>query len=172
MGTVTPGQGQVPEVAPEVVLRPGRDTDIDYVYSTWLRSYLRHGVGLGWARHGGPEARARYHRGQQAVIRRILDRGARVTVAGLAGDEQLVCGWAVDEPYPRILHYVYVRQTLQRCGIGRQLLQHVAPTEHTHRCRAPRGQRGRGSETADWLEEWIRREWPLAQYNPYAVNGG
>lgn len=172
METVTPSQGQVPEVAPEVVLRPGRETDVDYVYATWLRSYLQLGATLGWARQG-PEAKARYYRGQQALIASLLKRST-LTIAGLKGDDATVCGWAVwsrsyaSEPsveHERALHYLYVRRTLQRCGVGRKLLQHVNPTVYTHLNRAP-GDRQRGT---DWLQDWLKKDAPHAVYDPYAV---
>lgn len=167
-----------------IELRTATAADMDYVYSTWLRSYLQHGVTLGWARGGGPAAKARYYRGQQALIAQLLEAsedGARVMVAGLPDDDATILGWAcysgfpelrLGPPAPRqevVLHYVYTRQALRRAGIARRLLVEIGPNEYTHICRAPPGERGRGSEWSDWLGEWIRREWPLAAYNPYAV---
>lgn len=171
METVTPSRGQVPEVAPEVVLRPGRETDIDYVYATWLRSYLQLGVTLGWVRQGGPEAKARYYRGQQALIASLLKRST-LTIAGLKGDDATVCGWVVhSRPGPEVegrhlvyvLHYLYVRRTLQRCGVGWKLLQHVNPTVYTHLNRSP------GADRRDWLQDWLKKDAPRATYDPYAV---
>ena len=178
---LSPGK-PAPE-APAVVLRRSTAADVDYIYATWLRSYLQHGATLGWARGGGPAAKARYFRGQQALIARLLahrehpaGRLAQVVVAGLPDDETTILGWAVWSPRPldesaqTVLHYVYTRQALRRSGIARTLLRAIQPAEYTHLCTSPRGERGRGSEWSDWLLEWIRREWPLLAYNPYAVN--
>lgn len=159
--------------APAVVLRPGTPADLDYVYSTWLRSYLQHGATLSWARNGGPAAKARYYRGQQALVARLLGDGAQLLVAGLPADETTVLGWACySGTVGGSLHYVYTRQALRRAGVARTLLRAVAPAEYTHLCQAPRGERGRGAEWTDWLAEWMQREWPVCGYNPYAAIGG
>jgi GNAT superfamily N-acetyltransferase len=78
------------------------------------------------------------------TIGEILDRGARVVVAvvDLDGGGRRVLGYSVSEPAHAVLHWLYVKDTYRRMGVGRALLAETlrslepggAPRwEYTHR---------------------------------------
>lgn len=125
-------------LADRVLLRPPAASEAPFIYRNWLDSYF-------------PEQRARvkktvYYAGHHALIERLLAR-SRCLVACNVDDPDQLYGFAVGESFGApmssvfALHYVYVKQTFRRMGIGGRLvlaLSNGADIHHSHETEAGR----------------------------------
>ena len=60
-----------------------------------------------------------------ATITELLDRPASVTtVAVSADDHEQILGYVCHEPN-KVVHYIFVKETFRRLGVGRVLLNHA-----------------------------------------------
>ena len=115
--------------------------ELPLVYDAWARSFRK----SPWA---GCVLNKDWDSVSRNTIGEILDRGARVVVAvqdltnsdGVV-DARRVMGYSVSEPREAVLHWLYVKDTYRRLGIGRALLAEtlrsfepeVPSWEYTHR---------------------------------------
>lgn len=111
-------------------IRPMRLTDLPYVGRTYIRNWSK-----AWQHsHEGEERRIPYQaftESVQATWRR-WEREASGIVAASTQDPDLILGWAIHEG--DVLHYVHVRKTVRRSGIGMALLEGLNAVEcYTHR---------------------------------------
>jgi GNAT superfamily N-acetyltransferase len=114
------------------VLRPMRSSDEGFVFKGWHRSYLDSDL----ARAPSTDA---YYDAQRAVIATCLARGT-VDVACWPEDEDHLLGFVAHAG--AVVHYVYVKETFRRRGLGRALVEHAARDAPevfvTHLRRVPR----------------------------------
>lgn len=128
-------------------LRSGKPEDENFIFATWLRAYKH---ASSFARHIERPTFFKYH---QAVIRRILDRGAAVTICTPGDDRDVILGYSITEP--GILHFVYVKKPFRRLGIASSLIAEVGPQwVFTH-------------ATDDW--RYLQSTRQMMQYNPYLI---
>lgn len=105
-----------------VRIRPMRDSDLNFVRSSWLKSYRR----------TVPDVlNDVYFRLHWEVAMGLLDRpGVRSLVACSSADDDQLIGWACGEPGAggkgrALAHYCYVKHTFRGMGIARQLVSEV-----------------------------------------------
>lgn len=132
---------------PPVHLRPYNDaTDAALVYSSWINQV-----------RSLPPLACTDPRLHRPVVATLLARGSCLVACNPA-DHAHVYGYAVTE-LPDVLHFVYVRNTFRRFGIGSLLCASLLPsfkqqtTFCTHNTRAL---------------PHLRRPWRL-EFNPYKV---
>ncbi len=101
----------------EVVIRPARHTDLNFVYASMLR-----GLYYGNTFFAQIDKKV-FFPAYQAVLDRLLQKNNTcVVVACLASDPDCLLGFAVGEPTQRVLHYVFVKERWRRQGIAKKLL--------------------------------------------------
>lgn len=115
-----------------LLIRQGRPTDAPFLFNSWLKSFRK-----AWFSMRIPSDV--FFAQQHLVIEDILQRpGTRVFVVTPAGDEDTICGYAVTEAVPGtdgkalIVHYVYVKETFRKLGLGKQLLVSAGVASDTH----------------------------------------
>lgn len=100
-----------------VVIRPARESDMAYVYDTWLKALrpeypdMRTGDYFAWMR-----ARIDQH---------VIDGVVGGWVAHPEGEPDVIWGWAAWNL--EAVHFVYVRPEHRRQGIGRALVGDLVP---------------------------------------------
>lgn len=99
-------------------LRMSNVGDINFVYSTWLRSY----------KHDSPltkyTKRELFFDQHQKILDRLLSKeGMRVSIACDPDDEMIIYGYLVYEP--NVIHYIYVKDAFRRRGIATTLLNQL-----------------------------------------------
>lgn len=120
----------------EILVRPAKATDLNFILSGWKKSYrigdLCAGVG-----------NDRYYEAQHKIIAVLLQR-ATTLIACDAAAPDVDLGFVCAEVLPgaeRVLHYVYVKDDFRRHGICNMLiagLDEMEPAERTtctHRTR-------------------------------------
>lgn len=121
----------------ELELRPMRESDRNYILSSWLRSYAGKGLDArDYAEH------SRFYLDYAPVVRALCER-SQVIVACMPDASDVVIGWMAIEG--DALHYVCVKPRWRRLGVARWMLQDYArsPAVFTHRttdamrCRIP-----------------------------------
>lgn len=96
--------------------------DLNYITSTWMRSYQSSAVGHAL----GPSAYATW----RIVIGACIEHGATFVARPLDDVADTILGWACTEG--GTLHYAFVRPAFRSLGIATQLLaRHVLETK-TH----------------------------------------
>lgn len=114
----------------EVTLRPMREEDRNYVFSSWLDCFFLESSST---RH---ILKSVFYPEYQKVIERILESPrTEVTIANLGDDPMLILGFLVHaEP---LIHFCYVRKRFRRLGIAKTMIQALkSPTDtlvYTHR---------------------------------------
>lgn len=104
-----------------VVVRPGKDLDVPFIFATWLKG-LRYGNEL-FELIDATVYFEVYHQ----VIQKILTApGTQVSVACLSSDPDTIVGYAVSNG--ATLHWVHVKSAWRNIGVAKQL---VAPTTTT-----------------------------------------
>lgn len=106
-------------------IRPLKDSDYNFVLSTWLKSYYE---ALKYYASGS--VRAPYPKddiffqGHQAKIKGLLlTPGVQCLIMTAPDDDNQIIGWAVfDEG---ALHYIYVKHVFRRLGVGKKLREAV-----------------------------------------------
>ncbi len=101
-----------------------------FVFDSWARSFRR----SPWA---GCVPNNLWDAVSRECSKGIVDRGARVVVAR-PDDVARVMGYSVYEPDRRVLHFLYVKDSFRRMGVGTALLNEAAPDgdwTYSHRTR-------------------------------------
>ena len=148
----------------QVTFRPMLRTDRGFFSSNWLRSFRR----ADRVRHVEQQTYFYFH---HKILERLVKRGS-VIIACNRKEPDTLYGFACFEPLGRtcVLHYIFVKKSRRRLGIGRALLVealHACDTEPsalvwTHRTRGIDG----------WLSRTVEatgRELALL-YNPYLID--
>lgn len=134
-----------------IEIRAATQTDLPFIYSTWLRSY----------RHASHFAKKisneiffdMHHR----VIDGFIDRGGLVYVAHPKGEPEVILGYICVEPNQPMIQYVYVKKPFRKMGIAKALykkLDYPATALFTH-------------WTSD--TDWIVKKLEKLTYNPYLI---
>jgi GNAT superfamily N-acetyltransferase len=108
-------------MTPKIAIRPAEAADINFVMSTWKRSWRS----SPWA---GCVRNDEYYASIGSTIEGLVARGAKILVA-VSGDRLM--GWVCYEVLSDgtcAIHYLYVKDPFIRLGIGDQL---VAAAEGT-----------------------------------------
>lgn len=116
----------------EVSLRPATQADLNFILSSWVKSYREHAGDM-----PGPI----YYEGQRNLVTTLLQR-CGATIACDPDDPSAIFGYVVSEKRGPVVvvHYVYVKHTLRRLGIARQLLAEVGARgcHYTHQTKIGR----------------------------------
>jgi GNAT superfamily N-acetyltransferase len=98
-----------------VVLRPVRESDLNFIRSSWLKSYRPL-----YTMVPNPVYYAVYH----GVVEGLLARPTSRTVVACASDhDDHILGYACAEPTEQRFHWAYVKEPFRRIGIGRALVR-------------------------------------------------
>jgi GNAT superfamily N-acetyltransferase len=118
---------------PLIRLRDANETDIDFIFNSWLKSFRDSAFAL---KIQSPIYFAEQHK----VIERLV-KHSRVVIACNDSDPSQIFGWICADILQGIfcLHYVYVKHSFRRLGIGKVLLnafEHEGAGVYTHKTRA------------------------------------
>lgn len=97
----------------KITFRPIRDTDVNFILATWLKTYKY---------SGDLPARVRdseYFSTYEPILKELLSR-ATVTVACLIDDPDVVIGYVCYEP--EMLHWVHVKESWRNLGLAKLLV--------------------------------------------------
>lgn len=116
----------------EYFFRPYIQSDVPFIQNSWAQSYYG---GDGFKEHINPLEFNTYHRPfREEFLKRPT---AAVIICCSKEDPDLIIGWiALEKKKTGIyMHYIYVKHTFQREGIGKELFNHVKdirPVYMTH----------------------------------------
>lgn len=99
-------------------IRPMLDTDLNFVLSTWLKSYYEEQKRNGSKGVIYPKDDV-FFQGHQAKIKEIL-KTAECSIATAPDDDSQILGWACFEK--GIVHYIYVKQVFRKLGVAKRLM--------------------------------------------------
>lgn len=96
------------------ILREPRDSDMDLVVGSWLRSYRKH----------APLTRDDvYYPGQRQLIGKLLSSAfIRILICASSEQDDTVLGWACAHPDLSLLHYCHVKEPFRRLGLAKMLI--------------------------------------------------
>lgn len=113
------------EIKELVNIRPGKIEDKNFILATWLRGLY---YGNSWFKEIDKDSFMRHY---HDIVMAILTKpSTAVAVVALKDDENVILGYSVcsilgderdDHSYP-ILHWVFVKETWRRVGLGRALV--------------------------------------------------
>lgn len=126
------------------VIRLARETDVPFILQSWLRSY--------WAGNAFQVDPKIYSRSFHLFISKLLEHSA-VWVAAVPEDEDCIAGWLAH--YCNALHYVYVKGSLRRQGIARQMIDAALLPNFVYT-----------QQTRAWRE--VALKYPAARFDPWA----
>ena len=112
----------------EWTIRPPQKEDIEFIYSTWTRSY-RHGSAMGKSLNSDAEFYKEYNK----VIDWLLSQpDTEVHVACLPDQPPVILGYAVSQK--RILHFLFIKEAFKNLGIEESLLKEIGKIDvYTHK---------------------------------------
>lgn len=107
------------EIMQDVVVREAIETDIPFIYSSWLKSYFEQGKLFQKLR------RRIYFPNQHEVITKILARKTtNVLVIVSKEDENIILGYLVAEILNKpVIHFAYIKEAFRRKHLMSFLLQ-------------------------------------------------
>lgn len=112
-------------------IRPMREGDVNFILSTWLRSYYEELKRNGSKGVAYPKDDV-FFQGHQAEIKaRLSEMSVKVCVA--PDDDNQIIGWAAIEG--DTVHYVYVKQVFRQMGVARNLLSEHNFADYSHHTR-------------------------------------
>jgi hypothetical protein len=104
-------------------------SDINFVASTWLKSYMTSPPGMSMGAHRDRDAQRRYWTGHERIVHALL-KHCPVTVAEAYQDSvPVLVGFVCAEWKTGVLHYVLAHLKHPRTGIATDLLQPFAGRE-------------------------------------------
>lgn len=126
-------EDRTPAPDPAWSLRAARPGDAPLILDSWLRS-------LHAAPHDLPDDL--FNPVYRTLILRVL-AASEIRVATPPDDLDLILGysvsWSGSETQPKVLHWVYVKETYRRAGLAAALTTHLGPRPaHTFRTKATR----------------------------------
>lgn len=115
-------------------IRPMIDGDVNFILSTWLKSYyeaLRH-----YGAKGCPYPKDDvFFQGHQEAIKDTL-KTSQALVCVAPDDDNQIIGYAVLNG--NCAHYVYVKQVFRQMGVAKALLKDAKLTSYSHHTRHAR----------------------------------
>lgn len=103
----------------EVKTRPAKESDFNFIMSTWLKSYRD----SDFAKSIPNDIYYNYH---QALIYKILQKEDNsITVLCAPEDEDHILGYVVYNTKAPIIFFLYVKYTFRRIGLGKMLFNAV-----------------------------------------------
>jgi hypothetical protein len=111
-----------------MITRPAVESDINFILSTWLKSYYEE-----LKRNGNkgviyPKDDV-FFQGHQQWIKRALSRSTAL-ICTTEEDQNQIVGWIVYED--DTVHYVYVKNPLRKFGVAKLLLSKAKPKSYSH----------------------------------------
>lgn len=111
-----------------MIIRQMLDSDVNFILSTWLKSYYEE-----LKRNGNkgviyPKDDV-FFQGHQNRIKEALKRSTCL-ICTTQEDESQICGWIVFEP--ETIHFCYVKNPLRRFGVAKKLLSHASARSYSH----------------------------------------
>lgn len=98
--------------------RPLKESDLGFLYNSWLKSYRNSKLTKSWKNEA-------YFAAQAQTIEALLKR-SDVRVAVDPDSDGHIYGYIVrDAFHPKVVHFLYVKQTFRRLGIARSLLSEI-----------------------------------------------
>jgi hypothetical protein len=95
--------------------RPYQQTDVHFIYATWLRGLY---YGNDWFREIDQDI---YFNAYSKSIENILSRThVKIDVSCLKDDQDVVLGYVVYEKH--VMHWIFVKQPWRKFGIAKDLL--------------------------------------------------
>lgn len=112
----------------EWMIRPPRKEDIEFIYSTWTRSY-RHGSAVGKSLNKDSEFYPEYNK----VIDWLLSQpDSSVHVLSLQDQPEIILAYAVSQK--KVLHFIFVKEAFKNLGLEEALLKEIGKIEvYTHK---------------------------------------
>jgi len=116
--------------APPHVVRMAKEQDINFILSSWMKSYrktvlIRDDRGEPW-NHSRPCKDEDYYNGMQRLIAHLAQRSL-VLIACAADDPDTIYAWVcVDEHRPRgalVVHYIYCKSPYRQFGFATELMR-------------------------------------------------
>lgn len=106
----------------EIRIRPHNDTDTDFIYASWLHHYR---FSSDFARNIRTHLYYEFH---HKVIERILERKAKVRIACLKDDPDVIVGYLVYEGQDDapVIHFCFVKKAFRQMGVAKSLVQGLA----------------------------------------------
>lgn len=142
----------VVNVKDQVRLRPATDTDVPFIFNSWLKCY-RHSPNTKGCEN--PVYFAQHHKVLEGLCKR-----AAITIACNQNDISQIYGYICNERIENILciHFLYVKEIYRKFGIAKILAESAGfkadtPSFYTHR-----------TFVSESLEKKFER---LLIYNPY-----
>lgn len=100
-------------------------TDRGFLFSTWLR-----GLYYGNSYFGSIDKTTYFARYEKVLEHILAKPETRITILGLAGDDDTILGYIVTTG--TVIHWCHVKSAWRQQGIARQLLSGMQPTAVTH----------------------------------------
>lgn len=107
-----------------IKLRPGLKTDEPFIYASWIK-----GVFYSDGKHRRAHI-ADFYKYYHDIISKIIESPiAKITIACLQDDDDIILGYSVSEP--QTLHWVYVKPAWRGIGLCQDLVpQDTATVTH------------------------------------------
>jgi len=108
-----------------ILLRPANETDIPFLFNTWLKSYRNSYFAT---LIPNPVYFTEHHK----IIESLL-KDSQVIIACNENDTTQIYGYIVADNSDTALavHYIYVKQSFRRLGIAKMLLSSLRPDQDT-----------------------------------------
>lgn len=122
---------EIMEDLPGITLRGLRDGDIDFLLSSWLKSYRNRGVkGFQVGKQALPMKDSVYYLGHHDLAERAIKEGV-VIVACPSDDTNVIYGYIIGEIVDGadVIHYIFVKQDFRGFGIGGKLFNALSNQE-------------------------------------------
>lgn len=112
-------------------IRPMREGDVNFILSTWLRSYYEELKRYG--QRGCPYPKDDvFFQGHQARIKEHLP-SMTVMVCVAPDDENQIIGWIAGDE--KSLHYAYVKHVFRQMGVVKALMKSCSFDRYSHHTR-------------------------------------
>lgn len=105
-------------------IRPAKKEDVAFILDSWMKSWRVN-------KFSGCIPNNEYYRVTRANIENLIARGAKLRVACLDSDEDVILGWVCTEVLRSgedCVHYLYVKDPYLKMGIADLLVDLVAKT--------------------------------------------
>lgn len=133
----------------EYKTRPAKESDFNFIISTWLRSY----------RHASYFAKRItdkvYYKYQNEICKQLLSK-AIVWVACDKEDENVIYAYTVIDPNSLCVHFMYTKSAFRQLGLAKSLInESKIPYKEL--------------QFSYWTKDsnWIIEKYPELTYNPY-----
>lgn len=98
-----------------IQIRQGREDDRAFIMATWLRGLY---YGNPWFKEIEKD---NFMKNYHQIITKVLTKpDISINIASLKDDEDVILGYSITEP--KILHWIFVKETFRRIGIGKALI--------------------------------------------------